>query len=79
MSEGQALLTPEAVATMLDCSLSSVYARIKDGRLRAVQLGAEGSKRPTYRISRDALQDFLAACAVKATTKEEVPLKHLRR
>jgi excisionase family DNA binding protein len=77
MSEGQTLLTPEAVATLLDCSLSSVYARIKDGRLRAVQLGAEGSRRPTYRISHQALQDFLAACAVRAT-REEVPPKHLR-
>jgi excisionase family DNA binding protein len=79
MSEGQTLLTPEAVATLLDCSLSSVYAWVRDGRLRAVKLGAEGSRRPTYRISHEDLKDFLAACAVRATTREEVPLKHLRR
>jgi excisionase family DNA binding protein len=70
MSEGRTLLTPEAVATTLDCSLSSVYGWIRDGRLRAVKLGAEGSKRPTYRISHEALQEFLAACAVRAISRE---------
>jgi hypothetical protein len=32
-----------------------------------------------YRISHEDLKDFLAACAVRATTREEVPLKHLTR
>lgn len=52
-------LTPAAVAAELGIKTDGVYRLISDGRLRAVNLSPAGSRRPTWRIPRAALEAFL--------------------
>jgi excisionase family DNA binding protein len=50
-------LSAEDIARTLRVNIKRVYQWIKDGRLKATNIGTE--KRPNYRITRKALQDFL--------------------
>lgn len=50
-------LSAEDIARTLRVNVKRVYQWIKDGRLKATNIGTE--RRPNYRITRKALQDFL--------------------
>jgi excisionase family DNA binding protein len=67
-------MTPPEASIELRCRTSKVIGWIRSGRLRAVNL-SEG-QRPRYRISRDALDEFLAAMAV---VPEGRPARRQRR
>ncbi|MCK6477198.1 MAG: helix-turn-helix domain-containing protein [Phycisphaerales bacterium] len=54
-------LTPPEVAALLRIRLEKVLGWVRDGRLLAVNVAADGSSRPRWRISRAALELFLAA------------------
>jgi excisionase family DNA binding protein len=56
------LLTPDAVADELNLSTWYVCRLIRLGELHAMNVGV--GKRPTYRITREALNKFLADRAV---------------
>lgn len=53
------LLTPEEAADYLKVSAEQVRSLIRRGLLSATNVGT-GTKRPLYRINREALDDFLA-------------------
>lgn len=55
---GQQLLTPNDVASKLKVTTEQVRSLIRKGQLSAVNVGT-GTKRPLYRISQQALNDFL--------------------
>ena len=52
------LLTPSEVAARLRVTAEQVRCLIRTGQLAAVNVGA-GAKRPWYRITPDAVNDFL--------------------
>ncbi|RAQ96294.1 helix-turn-helix domain-containing protein [Thermogemmatispora tikiterensis] len=47
----------EDIARMLHVNIKRVYQWIKESRLKAANIGTK--RRPNYRITRKALQDFL--------------------
>ena len=49
-----AMMKTREVAEFLRCDLDTVYALIREGHLPAIRLGS------AYRVSRDALERFLA-------------------
>lgn len=51
-------LTPDEVASRLRVTSEQVRSLIRNGILRAINVGA-GGKRPLYRISPGALEDFI--------------------
>lgn len=55
----QSLLTPTDVAQELRVTAEQVRSLIRKGELSAVNIGT-GQKRPLYRISRQALDEFLS-------------------
>jgi excisionase family DNA binding protein len=57
--DADAMLTPDEAAQYLKVSTEQVRSLIRRGLLAAVNLGT-GSKRPLYRIKRNALEDFLS-------------------
>ena len=52
------LLTPIEAATKLKVTAEQIRSLIRQGQLSAVNVGT-GTKRPLYRISQQALNDFL--------------------
>jgi excisionase family DNA binding protein len=52
------ILTPSEVATQLRVTTEQVRCLIRQGRLSAINVGT-GPKRPLYRITQQALNDFL--------------------
>lgn len=52
------LLTPNDIAVQLKVTSEQVRMLIRKGRLSAVNIGT-GTKRPLYRITEQALNDFL--------------------
>ena len=52
------MLTPDEAAQQLRVTAEQIRSLIRKGRLSAVNVGA-GKKRPLYRITPQALQDFL--------------------
>lgn len=67
-------LTPPEIAKLLRCRESKVLGWIRSGRLAAVNLSE--SRRPRYRIGRQALDDFLVGRAVSPESK---PTRRSRR
>jgi excisionase family DNA binding protein len=57
-------MTPPAVAELLGCDTHKILAFIKRGELPAVDLSI-GRQRPRYRISPEALEQFLIDRQVK--------------
>ena len=51
-------LTPPELAKLWRVSPEKVIAMIRGGQLAAVNLASRGSRRPRYRISRDAIRAF---------------------
>lgn len=64
--EAVRLYSVAATAALLDVSDDYVYDRIKDGSLRAVELG---SGRPKQRVRADDLQAFIDGRTFGAPTK----------
>ena len=52
------LLTPNQAATYLNVTPEQIRSLIRQGQLFAVNVGT-GTKRPLYRITKQALNDFL--------------------
>lgn len=57
--EKDRLLTPEEAAHLLRVTAEQVRSLIRRGQLAAINVGC-GAKRPLYRISQEAMQDFLS-------------------
>lgn len=55
------LLTPEEASQRLKVSAEQVRSLIRSGRLAAINVGT-GKRRPLYRITAVALEDFLVHC-----------------
>ena len=55
---GEHLLTPNQAATYLNVTPEQVRSLIRQGQLSAVNVGT-GPKRPLYRITQQALNNFL--------------------
>ena len=53
-------LTPPQVSALLGVGHDKILAWVHSGELRAVDLSATRGKRPRWRISRQALDDFLS-------------------
>lgn len=76
LREANPLLTPEEVARQFRVTSEQVRCLIRRGQLAAVNVGT-GPKRPLYRITPEAVAEFLtrrhrAAPAVRLTRKERV-------
>lgn len=54
-------MTPPAVARELNVGLDKVYLWIANGELKAVNLAAKRSGRARWKVSRQALAEFLAS------------------
>ena len=61
------------VAEILRCTQRHVRGLIRDGKLRAAEISRASSKRPRYRITRQAVDRFLAASAAPAPQPLWVP------
>lgn len=57
----KAYLTPPAVAALLGVQPAKVRRWIASGELSAANLAERASGRPRFRVSRQALDDFLAS------------------
>lgn len=51
--------TVKKVANILDASENSIYNMIQSGVIEAFTVGEKGSKKPSYRISREALEKYM--------------------
>ncbi|MBP3958707.1 helix-turn-helix domain-containing protein [Gemmata sp. G18] len=68
-------LTVSQAAEWLGISVAALLALIHAGRLTASNVGL-GSRRPRWRVTRDALETFLAA---HATSPKRVAVKRRRK
>ena len=59
LSQPLTCYTVKEVAEKLKASENSVYNMIESGVLEAFKIGTKESKKPVYRISRDALERFM--------------------
>ena len=57
--EGRELLTPGEVAEKLRVTAEQVRVLVRKGQLAAINVGT-GAKRPLYRITPQALEEFLS-------------------
>lgn len=66
--------TVEQVAEILEASKNTVYKLIEDGLLIAFQVGRNESKKPTLRVTKEALENYIISNSVKgiATNESEV-------
>lgn len=71
-----AYLTPPEAAKLLRVDPSTVIGWIRSGELRAVNLARRDAKRPRWRISRAAIEHFLAG---RAAVPRRLPAKRRRR
>lgn len=62
-------LRPEEVAEELNVTVSQVYTLMRSGELRAVKIG----KRGVWRVSREALEQFVVELEQEATTRSNAP------
>jgi len=63
------LLTPNQAAIYLKVTAEQIRSLIRKGQLSAVNVGT-GTKRPLYRITRQALNDFLCQRQQPRLTKQ---------
>ena len=63
------LLTPNEAATKLKVTPEQIRSLIRKGQLSAVNVGT-GMKRPLYRITQQALNDFLCCRQQPRSTKQ---------
>lgn len=62
-------LTPPEAAKLLRVDPATVICWIRSGELLASNLASRSARRPRYRISRQALDDFLAGRQVQVRPK----------
>ena len=62
-------LTPPEVGRLLGMKPESVIDRIRAGELHAVDLARKGSRRPRFRVSPQALADWLLRRSVVAPVR----------
>lgn len=68
--------TPPDIAADLGCKPESVIGWIRRGELDAVDVSSRpGSGRPRFRVSEEALQEFLARRSVQPPPKRSVRRK----
>lgn len=58
-------MTPPQLATWLGVNRDKVLTLIRSGKLRAKNLASEGSKRPRFVISPDAIDEFMKSDQTK--------------
>ena len=75
-SDVTALLTPNDIAARLQISAEQVRSLIRSGRLRAVNVGS-GKKRPLYRVSEKALDEFIKAGSQTTTPRNNKTVRRL--
>jgi len=75
-SDTAPLLTPNNIAARLQISAEQVRSLIRTGRLRAVNVGS-GKKRPLYRVSEKALDEFLKTGSQAVTSRTNKPTNRL--
>lgn len=68
------LLTPNEAATKLKVTPEQIRGLIRKGQLSAVNVGT-GTKRPLYRITQQALNDFLCRRQQPRLTKQSKKFK----
>lgn len=68
------LLTPNEAATKLKVTAEQIRNLIRKGQLSAVNVGT-GTKRPLYRITQQALNDFLCCRQQPNLIKQSKKLK----
>ena len=73
---GERLLTPNQAATYLNVTPEQVRSLIRQGQLSAVNVGT-GPKRPLYRITQRALNDFLHRRWQPGPTRQNKKFKRL--
>jgi excisionase family DNA binding protein len=59
--DGLEMLSAPEVATLLGVDPSKIHAWIKAGELRGSNLAARRTGRPRWKVSREAIAEFLAA------------------
>ena len=69
MQKQRTWFTPPAVADLLGVGVTRIYGWIYSGELQAVNLG--GKKRARYRISQEAVRDFLNNRVVSSCTNRQ--------
>lgn len=69
-------LTPPEVADLLGIAAEKVVGCIRRGELLAFDVANPGSTRPRFRVSREALQQFLAS---RSTRRPEKPQRRRRK
>jgi len=69
IDDGGHLLTPNQAAAYLSVTAEQIRCLIRKGQLSAVNVGA-GTKRPLYRITQQALNDFLCRRQQPHSTKQ---------
>ncbi len=75
---GRRNLTPREYAERIGVSVNTVLAWIKTGELRAINVGGRASKRPRYRISPEAVEQFELSRSVIPALAESAT-RRLRR
>ena len=69
-------LTPAQVAELLQTSVDRVTDLVRSGELAAIDIGAKGAKRRTWRIAEDELARWLAS---RSTTPRTRPTPRRKR
>ena len=64
--------TVEQVAKMWGVHKNSIYNLIMAGQLNAFRVGVEGSKKPTWRIPQQALDEYITNNSIKQLVPVEV-------
>lgn len=70
------VLTVAEVAKLLRTTIDRIYAHIKRGQIRAIDISS-GDRRPLYRIERTALEQFVRDRAI--TSLPKAPLRRRNR
>ena len=72
------LLTPSDVAAQLKVTAEQVRSLIRSGRLLAINVGS-GKKRPLYRVSKEALDEFIKAGSQTTTSRNKRTARQVAR
>ncbi len=69
-------MSPDEAARFLGKSRPTIIALIRAGQLKASDESAPGSKRPFYRVTRDACVRWRESRQVQPSVSEPEPLRH---
>lgn len=71
MSDSDRYLTPPQIAAKFGCKAETVVGWIRNGELRAIQIGRLGAMKPRFRVAPDALAAFELA---RSVVRKEPPV-----